>query len=143
MDDRARSSRSTGRDDRGIARSVDSLTQSWRTTAPKAISDTCGHGRPHSLLSSRFRRRRTEPTPYSAEDGAGWLAFFWDLTARGLTGASLVTSDAHAGLVTAIGTMLPGAAWQRCRTHYAANLMAVWPKRSWPRVRTLLHSVYD
>jgi len=31
----------------------------------------------------------------SAEDGAGWLAFFRDLTARGLTGVALVTSDAH------------------------------------------------
>jgi putative transposase len=79
----------------------------------------------------------------SAEDGAGWLAFFRDLTARGLTGVQLVTSDAHAGLVAAIGATLPGSAWQRCRTHYAANLMAVCPKSSWPWVRALLHSVYD
>ncbi len=79
----------------------------------------------------------------SAEDGAGWLAFFRDLTARGLTGVQLGTSDAHAGLVTAIGATLPGAAWQRCRTHYAANLMAACPKSSWPWVRALLHSVYD
>jgi transposase-like protein len=79
----------------------------------------------------------------SAEDGAGWLAFFRDLTARGLSGVQLVTSDAHRGLVDAIGATLPGAGWQRCRTHYAANLMAVCPKSSWPWVRALLHSVYD
>jgi transposase-like protein len=79
----------------------------------------------------------------SAEDGAGWLAFFRDLTARGLTGVQLVTSDAHAGLVAAIGATLPRASWQRCRTHYAANLMATCPKSSWPWVKTLLHSVYD
>jgi transposase-like protein len=79
----------------------------------------------------------------SAEDGAGWLAFFRDLTARGLTGVKLVTSDAHQGLVAAIGATLPGASWQRCRTHYAANLMAATPKASWPWVRALLHSVYD
>jgi putative transposase len=79
----------------------------------------------------------------SAEDGAGWLAFFRDLTARGLTGVALVTSDAHRGLTDAIGATLPGAAWQRCRTHYAANLMATTPKASWPWVKTLLHSVYD
>src|SRR6478736_8287947 len=79
----------------------------------------------------------------SAEDGAGWLAFFRDLVARGLSGVALVTSDAHAGLVAAIGATVPGAAWQRCRTHYATNLMAVTPKSSWPRVRTLLHSVFD
>lgn len=79
----------------------------------------------------------------SAEDGAGWLGFFRDLSARGLTGVKLVTSDAHAGLVAAIGATLPGAAWQRCRTHYAANLMSATPKSSWPWVKTLLHSVYD
>jgi putative transposase len=79
----------------------------------------------------------------SAEDGAGWLAFFRDLCARGLSGVRLVTSDAHRGLVDAIGVTLPGASWQRCRTHYAANLMSVTPKQSWPWVKTLLHSVYD
>ena len=79
----------------------------------------------------------------SAEDGAGWLSFFRDLTARGLSGVRLVTSDAHRGLVDAIGATLPGASWQRCRTHYAANLMTATPKASWPWVKTLLHSVYD
>jgi putative transposase len=79
----------------------------------------------------------------TAEDGAGWLAFFRDLSARGLTGVRLVTSDAHPGLVAAIGATLPGAAWQRCRTHYAANLMSATPKSSWPWVKTLLQSVFD
>ena len=37
----------------------------------------------------------------------------------------------------------PAAAWQRCRTHYAANLMSVCPKSSWGWVKALLHSVYD
>jgi putative transposase len=79
----------------------------------------------------------------SAEDGAGWLAFFRDLTARGLTGVALVTSGAHRGLTEAIGATVPGAAWQRCRTHYAANLMAATPKSAWGWVRALLHSVYE
>ena len=79
----------------------------------------------------------------TAEDGAGWLAFFRDLTARGLSGVKLVTSDAHAGLVAAIGATLPGSAWQRCRTHYAANLMSATPKGSWGWVKALLHSIYD
>jgi transposase-like protein len=79
----------------------------------------------------------------SAEDGAGWLAFFRDLTARGLSGVGLVTSDAHRGLVESIGATLPGAAWQRCRTHYAANLMSATPKSAWGWVKALLHSVYD
>src|SRR3954453_22436949 len=79
----------------------------------------------------------------TSEDGAGWLGFFRDLVARGLTGVRLVTSDAHAGLVAAIAATLPGAGWQRCRTHYAANLMATTPKSSWTWVRALLHSVYE
>ncbi len=79
----------------------------------------------------------------TGEDGAGWLAFFRDLLARGLSGVQLVTSDAHAGLVAAIGATLPGASWQHCRTHYTVNLMSVCPKSSWPWVRTLLHSVFD
>src|SRR5579875_2201824 len=79
----------------------------------------------------------------TTESGAGWLAFFRDLVARGLSGVAMVTSDAHAGLVEAIGATLPNASWQRCRTHYAANLMSATPKSSWPWVKTLLHSVYD
>src|SRR6476661_2538369 len=79
----------------------------------------------------------------TTESSAGWLSFFRDVTARGLSGVALVTSDAHAGLVEAIGATLPDASWQRCRTHYAANLMAVTPKSQWGWVRALLHSVYD
>jgi putative transposase len=66
-----------------------------------------------------------------------------DLLARGLSGVGLVTSDAHPGLVAAVGATLPAAAWQRCRTRYTTNLMSVTPKSSWPWVRTLLHSIFD
>ena len=79
----------------------------------------------------------------TTESGAGWLSFFRDLSARGLSGVALVTSDAHAGLVEAIGATLPDASWQRCRTHYAANLMAITPKSQWGWTKALLHSVYD
>jgi transposase-like protein len=79
----------------------------------------------------------------SSEDSAGWLGFFRSLVARGLTGVSLVTSDAHGGLVAAVGATIPGASWQRCRTHYAANLMSITPKSSWGWVKAMLHSIYD
>ena len=79
----------------------------------------------------------------TSETGAAWNEFFADLTARGLTGVRLVTSDAHAGLVEAIAANLPGASWQRCRTHYSANLMSATPKSMWPAVKAMLHSVYD
>ncbi|SPF69558.1 Transposase, mutator type [Propionibacterium ruminifibrarum] len=79
----------------------------------------------------------------TAETGPAWNEFFADLAARGLTGVRLVTSDAHPGLVEAITANLPGACWQRCRTHYSANLMAITPKNLWPAVKAMLHSVYD
>ncbi|MGP9843567.1 IS256 family transposase [Brachybacterium sp. 107] len=79
----------------------------------------------------------------TSETGAAWSSFFADLVARGLGGVRLVTSDAHAGLVEAIAAHLPGASWQRCRTHYAANLMSICPKGMWPAVKAMLHSVYD
>ena len=79
----------------------------------------------------------------TAETGAAWNEFFADLVARGLSGVRLVTSDAHPGLVEAVAANLAGAAWQRCRTHYAANLMSVTPKSMWPAVKAMLHSVYD
>ncbi|WP_046530194.1 IS256 family transposase [Cellulomonas sp. FA1] len=79
----------------------------------------------------------------TAETEEAWNVFFADLAARGLADVKLVTSDAHRGLVEATAANLPGATWQRCRTHYAANLMAVTPKSSWPAVKAALHSVYD
>jgi putative transposase len=79
----------------------------------------------------------------TSETGAAWNSFFANLVARGLTGVRLITSDAHAGLREAIAANLPGAAWQRCRTHYAANLMSVAPKSMWLAVKAMLHSVYD
>ena len=79
----------------------------------------------------------------TSETGQAWNTFLADLVARGLSGVRLVTSDAHAGLKDAIAANLPGTAWQRCRTHYAANLMSVTPKSMWPAVKAMLHSVYD
>jgi transposase-like protein len=79
----------------------------------------------------------------TSETREAWNVFFADLVARGLAGVKLVTSDAHAGLVEAIAANLPGASWQRCRTHYAANLMSACPKSAWGGVKAMLHSVYD
>ncbi len=52
-----------------------------------------------------------------SEDGAFWTAFLRSLKARGLHGVQLVISGAHAGHKAAIGSVLLGAAWQRCRVH--------------------------
>jgi len=79
----------------------------------------------------------------SSEDGAGWLAFFRGLVTRGLSGVVLVTSDAHAGLVAAIAATLPGASWQRCRTHYLRDLLTKVTKTSQPWVATLVRTIFD
>jgi len=79
----------------------------------------------------------------SSEDGAGWLAFFRGLVARGLSGVVLVTSDAHPGLVAAIAATLPGASWQRCRTHYLRDLLTKVGKTSQPWVATLVRTIFD
>src|SRR3954452_12236362 len=79
----------------------------------------------------------------SAEDGAGWLAFLRGLVARGLSGVQLVISDAHPGLVAAVGSALPGASWQRCRTHYLRNLLTRVPKSAQPHVATQVRTIFD
>jgi putative transposase len=77
------------------------------------------------------------------EDGAGWLGFLRSLTARGLSGVKLVVSDAHRGLVDAVAAALPGASWQRCRTHYLRNLLTKVPKSAQPWVATMVRTVFD
>jgi transposase-like protein len=78
----------------------------------------------------------------SSEDGAGWLAFFRGLVARGLSGVVLITSDAHPGQVAAIAATLPGASWRRCRTHYMRDLLAKVNKTSQPWVATLVRTIF-
>jgi transposase-like protein len=79
---------------------------------------------------------------HTSEDGAGWTAFLRGLVARGLSGVRLVISDAHPGLVDAICSTLPGASWQRCRTHFLRNLLTKVPKSAGPFVATIVRSIF-
>ncbi len=79
---------------------------------------------------------------HTSEDGAGWTAFLRGLVARGLSGVRLVISDAHPGLVDAVAATLPGASWQRCRTHFLRNLLIRVPKSAGPFVATLVRSIF-
>jgi transposase-like protein len=78
----------------------------------------------------------------TSEDGAGWTAFLRTLVARGLSGVRLVISDDHRGLVEAIAAVMPGASWQRCRTHFVRNLLTRVPKSAQPFVATLVRSIF-
>jgi putative transposase len=79
----------------------------------------------------------------TTEDGAAWLSYLRGLVARGLGGVQLVTSDAHPGLVDAIRSTLPGASWQRCRTHFMRNLLTRVPKSAQRAAATLVRSIFD
>jgi putative transposase len=59
-----------------------------------------------------------------SETQAFWTEFLRSLRDRGLGGVQLVISDSHRGLTGAIGTVLQGAAWQRCRVHFLRNALA-------------------
>ena len=52
-----------------------------------------------------------------------WTEFLRSLARRGLRGVKLVISDDHKGLKAA-ATRILGATWQRCRVHFARNLLA-------------------
>ena len=57
-----------------------------------------------------------------------WAEFISHLKERGLSGVKLVISDAHSGLTKAIRRQLQGCVWQRCRVHFARNLLQCVPK---------------
>jgi len=63
-----------------------------------------------------------------SEDEVFWRGFMTSLKQRGLGGLKLVISDQHSGLVKALRRCFQGVAHQRCRVHFARNLLAHVPK---------------
>ena len=76
----------------------------------------------------------------TSEDGAFWLAFLRSLSARGLGGVELVTSDAHLGLRDAIATVFAGSSWSAAagRTLFMTNLLTKVPRSAQPWVATMV-----
>jgi putative transposase len=62
------------------------------------------------------------------ESKESWTQLLRSLRKRGLGGTKLVISDAHEGLKGAIGTVMHGAAWQRCKVHFFRNILAHVPQ---------------
>jgi putative transposase len=77
-----------------------------------------------------------------SEDGAFWTAFLRSLKARGLAGVQLVISDAHTGLKAAIGAVMAGASWQRCRVHFLRNVLARVPRGSVEMVAAAIRTIF-
>lgn len=78
----------------------------------------------------------------ASEDKAFWTAFLRSLVKRGLSGVRLVISDAHEGLKHAIGTVLAGAAWQRCRVHFMRNLLATVPQAAREPIAAIVRTIF-
>jgi transposase-like protein len=95
-----------------------------------------------SAVSADGHREILGLDTFTSEDGAAWTRFLRDLSARGLSGVRLVISDDHKGLVGAIAAVLPGASWQRCRTHFMKNLLCRVPRSAQPFVATLVRTIF-
>jgi len=77
-----------------------------------------------------------------SEEETFWRAFLTDLRGRGLSGVRLVISDQHAGLVAALRRCFQGAAHQRCRVHFARNLLALIPRSHKDMVAALFRTIF-
>ncbi|MFN0027721.1 MAG: IS256 family transposase, partial [Acidimicrobiales bacterium] len=80
---------------------------------------------------------------FTSETTEAWTVFLRGLVERGLSGVELVISDAHGGIKAAIAQVLGGASWQRCRTHFMANLAGRTPKGNWPMIAALIRSIFE
>lgn len=77
-----------------------------------------------------------------SEDRAFWTAFLRSLVKRGLRGVRLVVSDAHEGLKQAIGAVLTGTTWQRCRVHFMRNLLATVPQGAREPIAAVVRTIF-
>lgn len=77
-----------------------------------------------------------------SENGAFWTAFLRSLKARGLAGVLLVISDAHEGLKAAIGSVLLGSSWQRCRVHFTRNVLDAVSKTNAEMVAAAIRTIF-
>jgi putative transposase len=77
-----------------------------------------------------------------SEDEAFWRGFLRSLKTRGLGGVRMVISDQHAGLVAALRRSFQGASHQRCRVHFARNLLALVPKSHQDMVAAVFRTIF-
>ncbi len=77
-----------------------------------------------------------------SEDETFWRSFLLSLKQRGLAGVQLVISDQHSGLVAALKRSFQGSAHQRCRVHFARNLLAHVPKSHADMVAAVFRTIF-
>lgn len=81
--------------------------------------------------------------PMLEESSDTYKALFGSLKDRGLSGVQLMISDAHKGLVKAIGESFPGVSWQRCKVHFMRNILASVPHRDKKQFASLLKLIWQ
>jgi len=78
-----------------------------------------------------------------SESESTWGEMFRQLKDRGLTGLTLVTSDAHKGIVAAMGRHFQGVSWQRCQVHFKRELGKKVSYKRVPELMTELAVVFQ
>ena len=80
---------------------------------------------------------------YDNESNATWTEFLTGLRKRGLDGILMITSDAHEGLLNAIGKVFPTVPWQRCQFHFSRNISDSVPKKYQTGIRAELQEMFN
>ena len=93
-------------------------------------------------VSEEGKREVLAIEPMLEESKESYKQLFEKLKERGLTKPSLIVSDAHKGLVAAIGECFPGASWQRCKVHFMRNILVHVPHKEKERFASLLKGIW-
>ena len=80
---------------------------------------------------------------YQNESSTTWTDFLMGLKKRGLTGLLMITSDAHEGILNAIGKVFPTVPWQRCQFHFIRNIADKAPKKYQAGLRAELQEMFN
>ncbi len=80
---------------------------------------------------------------YANESSATWVDFLMGLKKRGLTGLLMITSDAHEGILNAIGKVFPTVPWQRCQFHFIRNITDKASKKYQAGLRAELQEMFN
>ena len=88
-------------------------------------------GQKHVLAVTSGQRESTE----------SWAAVLRDLKRRGLSAPKLTIADGHLGIWSALATVYPESAEQRCWNHKLRNVLDTVPTKHQPEVKAALQAI--
>ena len=80
---------------------------------------------------------------YETESAQTWKQFLTGLKKRGLAQMSMITSDAHSGLIAALKEVFPEVPWQRCQYHFLKNILEQAPKKEQAGLQSELREMFN